>query len=156
MDTSSFFQYDEASSEPPAAVFLEGCGEDDWAVLLEYTSRSRFHKGDLVIEQGQRDRVMLIILEGRLETVVGSGRRRRRLGSDDSGSVIGELGFLDGGTRTANVVAETDGELLLLTFTAFEAMAEHHPALAHRLLLDLARILAQRLRRTTARLERSN
>ena len=153
MDTSSFFQYGDEVDQPAEVVFMDGCGAIEWSRVLEYTTRIPFRKGDIVIEQGQRDRVLLIVLEGQLETVVGTGRRRRRLAANPPGSVIGELGFLDGRVRSANVVAETDGELLMLPFTAFEAMAEAHPQVAHRMLLDLARILASRLRTTTTRLE---
>ncbi len=130
-------------------VFLDGCSESDWQHLTEFGERMPFTNGEVVIRQGDRDRSLLIVLDGELQTMVGNGRKRRRLSAVPTGSVIGELSFLDGGARSADVVAETDGEVLRLDFDAYETLVHRHPELAHRILLDLSRIAVMRLRRLT-------
>ncbi len=64
---------------------------------------------------------------------------------------MGELGFLDGLPRSADVVATKDGELLRLSRADFESLAAAEPALGHLILSDLGRVVAQRLRRMTER-----
>ncbi|MCA1671302.1 MAG: cyclic nucleotide-binding domain-containing protein [Actinobacteria bacterium] len=66
------------------------------------------------------------------------------------GSVFGELSFFDGRPRSALVRAVTDGQLLRLSFDAFEVLSAKEPVLARSVLLDLGRILAARLRSTQA------
>ncbi len=58
------------------------------------------------------------------------------------------MAFIDGGPRSARVRALTDAQLLRLSFEAFEVLAAKDGALGRSILLDLARVLAYRLRRT--------
>jgi CRP/FNR family transcriptional regulator, cyclic AMP receptor protein len=60
--------------------------------------------------------------------------------------VIGELSFFDGGARSALVRALTPAVLAELSSAEFESLAAVDAALAMRLLFDLGRILAGRLR----------
>ena len=149
MDASSFFQYDQ--DRPPAdeVLFLAGASDEDWERLAGAGRRQRFRTGDVVMGQGERNRSLMIVLDGRLQTVVGSGRKQRRLSSTPAGSVLGEIGFLDGSPRSASVIAESDVEVLHIEFDDFLVLSRTHPDLTFRVLLDLSRILAMRVRRLT-------
>ena len=61
-------------------------------------------------------------------------------------AVVGELAFFDGLPRSATLMAETEVEAVRLDPAAFERLAADDPDLARMLLLDVARILALRLR----------
>jgi CRP/FNR family cyclic AMP-dependent transcriptional regulator len=102
-----------------------------------------------VVGVGELDRSLLIVLEGDLETIAERRGRQRRLSPAPAGSVVGELGFLDGRPRSATVVAVTDGELLRMSAASFETLAAANPRLGRMILFDLARILAFRLRALT-------
>ena len=67
----------------------------------------------------------------------------------DAGSVFGEQAFVDGHPRSASVRAISPGELRRLDYDAFERLSEVDPQLAQALITDLARVLSERLRRTT-------
>lgn len=149
MDASSFFRYDQEHPPADEIVFLDGATEVDWQRLAGAGSRQRFRAGDVVVAQGDDDRSLMIVLDGRLQTVIGSGRKQRRLSTIGAGSVLGELGFLDGAPRSASVVAETDVEVLRLEFEDFLVLSRAHTDLTFRVLLDLSRILAMRMRRLT-------
>lgn len=145
----SFFDY---PNEPPASParadqLLADASEEEWATLLEHTLHRRFGPGDAVVTAGALDQSLYLILEGQLEVLVDRGRRgHRRIASIGAGSVIGELAFFDGGARSALVRAVTPAVLAELSPTEFDALAMASPELARRLLFDLGRILAQRLR----------
>ena len=62
-----------------------------------------------------------------------------------TGDFFGEVSVLDGGPRTATVVAETEIELLVLTVEEFAHLVQASPAVAHRML----GVLAERLRMAT-------
>jgi CRP/FNR family transcriptional regulator, cyclic AMP receptor protein len=147
----SFFDYpnEPATSAGNADYLLPSASDEEWATLLEHTRYRRFGPGDVVVTAGARDRSLYLILNGLLEVLVNRGRRgHRRIGPIGAGSVIGELSFFDGGGRSALVRAVTPAELAELSPAGFEALAAASPALARRLLFDLGRILAQRLRAT--------
>ena len=144
----SFFDY---PGEPPAARdtarLLSDATDQEWAVVLKHTRYRRFAPGDAVVEAGASEQSLFLVLEGELEVLVLHGRRgHRRIASVGAGSVIGELSFFDGGGRSALVRAVTPAVLAEMSRSEFDALAAASPDLARRLLFDLGRILAQRLR----------
>ena len=148
----SFFDY---PNEPPASagnasVLLVDASEEEWATLLAHTRSRRFGPGDAIVTAGAADQSLYLVLEGQLEVLApatGRGRRGyRRLASVAAGSVIGELSFFDGGGRSALVRAVTPAVLAEMSRSEFDALATASPDLARRLLFDLGRILAKRLR----------
>ncbi len=148
----SFFDY---PNEPPASagndgLLLADASDEEWATLLAHTRNRRFGAGDAIVTAGAVDQSLYLVLEGQLEVLTeatGRGRRGyRRLASVGAGSVIGELSFFDGGGRSALVRAVTSAVLAEMSRSEFDALATASPDLARRLLFDLGRILAQRLR----------
>jgi CRP/FNR family transcriptional regulator, cyclic AMP receptor protein len=105
-----------------------------------------------VLKAGGGGRSLYLLLEGTLEVVGPPARfgRKRQLGRLEAGSVVGEVSFFDGEPRSAGVRAVTPVVLAELTPDGFDGLVAKHPDLARRLLLDLGRILAGRLRRTEA------
>lgn len=145
----SFFDYPNETPAPsrPADQLLADASEEEWATLLEHTRYRRFGPGDAVVTAGAWDQSLYLVLEGQLEVLVDRGRRgHRRVASIGAGSVIGELAFFDGGTRSALVRAVTPAVLAELSPAEFDALAAANPDLARRLLFDLGRTLARRLR----------
>jgi len=148
----SFFDY---PNEPPASagndgLLLADASDEEWATLLAHTRNRRFSPGDAIVTAGAADQSLYLVLEGQLEVLAEATRRGRRgyrrLASVAAGSVIGELSFFDGGGRSALVRAVTPAVLAEMSRSEFDALATASPDLARRLLFDLGRILAQRLR----------
>jgi CRP/FNR family transcriptional regulator, cyclic AMP receptor protein len=144
MDTSSFFIYPTLAAEQPApeAGLLAARSEEDWDALLSYAETRRLRPGDWLIREGEHDRALYVLSDGRLEALVG-GRVSRVI---EAPATVGELAFLDGRPRAAGLRALTHGEAQRLSYEAFEALAAREPRLARDLLLDLGRIVATRLR----------
>jgi CRP/FNR family transcriptional regulator, cyclic AMP receptor protein len=148
----SFFDY---PNEPPASAGSDGllladASDEEWATLLAHTRNRRFSPGDAIVTAGAADQSLYLVLEGQLEVLAEATRRGRRsyrrLAVVAAGSVIGELSFFDGGGRSALVRAMTPAVLAEMSRSEFDALATASPDLARRLLFDLGRILAQRLR----------
>jgi CRP-like cAMP-binding protein len=144
MDTTSFFIYPTtpAGARASAAGLLDDASEREWATLLSYTQTRHLRAGETVITEGTSDRALYLLTAGRFE--VGSSRIPSV--AVESPSPFNEVAFLDDGPCTLTVRALTEGELLRLSFDAFESLAAREPTLARRLLLDLGRIVAGRLR----------
>lgn len=102
--------------------------------------------GEVFIKQGAPGKEMFIILEGtaHAEKELSSGRVKK-LGSFKAGQILGEIALVYSETRTATVVAETDGKLLVLEWAALEQLAKAVPKISTRLFLNISRIICRRL-----------
>jgi CRP-like cAMP-binding protein len=130
--------------------FLSSCTPRDWERLLAHCSPREFSAGQVMVAAGDYDRALLILTSGALELRVDDADGRQRIYERiDAPSLLGEVAFLDGGSRSGTLVALTDGDLLRLEFTAFQSLASAEPALARLLLLEVGRVVALRLRRAT-------
>ncbi len=148
----TFFQYDDPLDAALDDTFLAACTPEGWRSIAARSERRRFRAGEPIIAAGDADGALLIILAGEVRTSTGSGRRARVMSTSPAGTVVGEIGFLDGLPRSADVTAVTDGELLRLRRADFDALAAAEPALGRMILSDLGRIVALRVRRLTDRL----
>jgi CRP/FNR family transcriptional regulator, cyclic AMP receptor protein len=154
---AAFFAYPtEGGEERDSFVFLRDRPEDDWLRLLGYTEVRRFSAGETIISAGEVDRALYIVSKGRLETLLPGVEGDLHFGTIGPGSVAGEIAFLDGGPRSATIRAVSDGELIRLSFEAYEVLAARYPELGRAILLDLGRIMASRLRETNEALARAS
>jgi CRP/FNR family cyclic AMP-dependent transcriptional regulator len=138
MDTTGFFQYPGSAQLPTENPkgFLEDRGAEDWDLLLEHTETQLHRAGDVVLHQGAFDRALYLLVDGWLLAPSGGVHPV---------STFGEAAFLDGRPRAVTVTATTDAEVLRLSREAFLSLSARRPELGRELLLDLGRILANRL-----------
>jgi CRP-like cAMP-binding protein len=140
VDTTGFFDYPTEPSQPVEhglPGFLSGRGEDDWAVLLDHTETRVFLPGETVLNAGERDRAMYLLITGWVKAPSGVVHPI---------TTLGEGAFLDGAPRAVSVQAMSEGEMLRLSYDGFEALSARNPALGREILMDLGRILSARLR----------
>lgn len=157
MGAATFFDYPGGGDGPVATgddAFLARFDDDDVATLLEHSEVRRVRAGQTLIRVGDTDTSIFVVTDGTLEARLPRRRRPLRLSTLTTGSVVGELSFFDGKPRSAEVVALTDAEVVRLSPEGFDALSAAHPALGRRILLDLARVLAGRLRATNESVSR--
>lgn len=137
-------------------LLLPAWGEQEWRKLLAITTPRRLKASEVVIQRGVVDRSLYFVAAGALEVGITyvDGISISTLARISTGSVIGEQSFFDGQPRSANVWAETEGELLCLTEDRFRQFVQAEPKLTCDLLFALGRILSLRLRNTTMRVRR--
>jgi len=104
----------------------------------------RVPEGDAVVEEGDYDAGMFVILEGDAEAQRGG----IHLSTMRPGEVFGEVAIFDGSLRTASVFAKTPLHLLRLERPDLLRIMEDHPRIGIGLVQALsrrARELAQRI-----------
>jgi CRP-like cAMP-binding protein len=69
------------------------------------------------------------------------------------GVAFGEMGLLQGRPRSADALAEENALVLELPRAGYERIAEEHPALLSKMLLNLGLLLSSRVRALTEELE---
>ncbi len=134
----------------PNGSLFTACRADELNDLLSLATQQVMKKGATLLLQGDPGDALIILLTGQARvTMVASNGREITLDYADPGTVLGEIAVLDGGERTASVIAMTDGSYLRLSRAAFEAFVERQPGMAWRLMKGLA----ARLRQTNAMIE---
>lgn len=100
-------------------------------------------KGDVIIPAGTVGKEVYVVLDGVVEVrLPGVSAPVAVL---DTGQVFGEIAFITDATRSADVVALTDSRLLVLTQAYLRKLMKASPELAAKLLLNLSRVLAERV-----------
>ena len=112
--------------------------------------------GTVFIEEGQTDgnEFMALLIEGqvRAENAPGAPGEDMVISLIGAGSLIGEMGLIDGAPRSATCTALTDLKLAILSRDALRGLVEVQPAVAARLLLTVAGLLGERVRESNRRL----
>jgi glutaminase len=121
--------------------------------LLESVLEERcYGAGETIIREGDpADAVYLLavgLVSVRLRLTDGS--KQTRLSTIAAGIAFGELALLDGGRRSADVIADKPAVCYVLPIAKLDALAEGHPEIRTRLVINIGRELSARLRRANA------
>jgi CRP-like cAMP-binding protein len=93
---------------------------------------------------------MCIVLEGKLEVRKEDTQRvDKTVSTVLPGRSLGEMTIVDGEPRSATAVVVQTSMLAVLTQQNFKRIMQEKPALSAKLLLEIARLLSQRLRMTS-------
>ncbi len=125
-----------------ADSIFAGLSAPDWEALASRAVQISFVKGRELLSQGDSGDGMLILTEGsaRVSMLTANGREIV-LAYADPGAVLGEIALLDGGERTASVIATSAGKALQLGRNALRDFVATHPEFAWSLMHQLARRL---------------
>jgi len=126
-------------------------------LIVRYMKPQMIAPNTVFIRQGdQRDTgFMLLLLEGEVtvENIVVSRDEPIVISVLGPGSLIGELGLLDGGPRYATCTAATPVHCIIMTREALQQLMTDEPAIAAKLILAMASRMAERLRDNTDKLK---
>ncbi len=132
-------------SDPLHSVsILQGLTRDEAKNFLSQATVIKVRKGDVVVRQGDRENTLFVMLKG-LAEVRATGVSGAPLAIAAAGDTFGEIGFLTEVPRTANVIALSDAELLVLSGDFMDRFIRSEPAAGGKVALNLARGLAARL-----------
>lgn len=115
--------------------------------VAELCEEQRYMEGATIVRAGDAGDAFFVILEGEAKVVAPTGRTLNRL---FPGDVFGEISLLDGGPRTASVIAETPITVLALPRRAFLGLLEAEPVVAGRVLRNVAGLVRRHERSLTA------
>jgi CRP/FNR family cyclic AMP-dependent transcriptional regulator len=141
---------DAANAELLAEVpFLQLLDEKDRAALAADLDVVRFPAGQLLFNYGDPGDSLYVIRSGEVEVFFKDDTGERIvLETAKAGEVFGELSLLDGGPRTASVMATQDLEALRVDRANLDHFLQRHPAAT----LDLLTAMGRRLRATSEKL----
>jgi CRP-like cAMP-binding protein len=110
------------------------CTQRELRAIAQLGTPIGAEEGAFLIENGHPGREFFLVLEGRASCRVRNKEVRRFT----PGNYFGELALLHGGIRTADVVAATPMELLVLDAREFRSMLMTTPSIGVKMLAALA------------------
>jgi len=116
-----------------------------WETLASYLQPSDIAVGQILIDQGARDRTLFFIESGALSVHLMGDKGQMQLAVVNAGSVVGEGSFFSRLPRSANVVATGAGRVWRLTAIRFAELSNRQPGLALELTLALGAVIAKRM-----------
>lgn len=147
--------------QPPAAnsdTISESVERESWRAILQcetfrplsreaklalatgFESRD-YEAGEMLIRGGQRATGLFLITSGQVQVVGANNQDRYEIDSDGAGSVVGEMSTLTGYPCSADVVAETPVQTLVLPIEKFESLREANPEIE----IALSQLVSDRL-----------
>jgi CRP/FNR family cyclic AMP-dependent transcriptional regulator len=100
--------------------------------------------GQTLFNEGETGNLMYVLMSGTAEIRVNS----KVVEYAEAGAIVGEMGMIDEGTRSATVMAKSDCKFLPVDRNRFDHHVLHTPGFAQHVM----QVIADRLRRADARM----
>lgn len=121
---------------------FDGMTDEQAASCLAKSSTIECVNGDRIVKKGNVARNMFIVLSGTLEARDGDNV----VATMTTGDVFGEIAFLLGTPRSADIYAVTDDvKILSLSESEARKIIDSDPEVAARLMLNVSKILCRRI-----------
>ncbi|MEM7159202.1 MAG: cyclic nucleotide-binding domain-containing protein [Myxococcota bacterium] len=114
--------------------------------VINLSKQSVIEEDDRLFEEGEPGQELLVLLRGRVELY----REGVAVAEVGGGAHLGEMSLIDSEARSATAIVTEPGKLLSIQRDDFYNVLRREPALAVKLLWSFVRVLADRLRQTTA------
>jgi CRP/FNR family cyclic AMP-dependent transcriptional regulator len=116
---------------------FSSCSKAELNRIAAIVKEVHFDAGHVICREGETGVGLHVVVEGETKVQIG-GRTRRKLGP---GAFFGEIALLDGGPRSATVVAETPVRTLSIPAWSFKTTLRSNPSLALKMLEEACRRL---------------
>src|SRR5688572_13178445 len=122
------------TSQPKFAIgeldLFRGLTPEECRLVEGIVQPLQFEKGDVIIREGADANLLFVIARGKVSVqirVPGQGGRRKRVASIGPGLSFGEMALLDGGKRSADIVADERVICYGFQVEQLQALASEHP-----------------------------
>jgi CRP/FNR family transcriptional regulator, cyclic AMP receptor protein len=125
---------------------FEGLSRRHIKQIAEHADEISFREREIIVEADQPGGTFFVIVEGQVRVVRGD----RTIARAGPGEFFGEISLLDGGPRTASVIAETPVVAIRLFKASFDKVVRDEPRVAGKILAVVARRLRAAEKTVTA------
>jgi CRP-like cAMP-binding protein len=125
-------------------------GPDLLKQLQSHARMKTIERGKTIFSKGDPGASLFAIVEGQVKVISFSAQGKYAVFNVlSAGDIFGEIALLDGGARTADVMAVTDCKLLVIERRDFLPLVHSRPDVAQKLI----EVLCERLRNTSRQVE---
>jgi SulP family sulfate permease len=131
--------------------FLHGLQPHEIDLVNKYLMPMSFPAGTVLCHEGEEADYLWILSSGSVSVWLSGrdGQPDKRVAAVARGTTVGELSLLDRGTRSATVRADEDVTGYMIDRETFDTLQQEHPHIGAALVINIAREIAFRLRRTS-------
>ena len=123
--------------------------------MFGFFEERHLSRGDVLFKKGDPVDGLYVIVEGQIGVRIEDAHGvSRRIAAFTPGTMIGEIAFIEGGNRSAQVVTEEESRLWVLKRERLADIEKADPKIVHKLIVNITREIADRLRHTTDDLRR--
>jgi CRP-like cAMP-binding protein len=127
----------------PPGSFLGRLHAQERATLLSFGGHDAYKPGEHLLIDGDQGGFVVLIHAGQVKVVMQDEQGNEHLlGIRARGSLLGEVSYIDGGLRSASVVAISKVRASRIARDRLDGFLRDHPRVA----MEIARVLADRLR----------
>jgi CRP-like cAMP-binding protein len=131
--------------------------EEEARTIVTYMAPHRIPEGQKFIKEGDTENTdfMLLVLDGdvTVETAVANRESPITVTVLGPGSLIGEMGLIDGSPRSASCTAMTDLRCAILTRRDLNRLLDEEPRAAAKLMMAISIRIAERMRDNQGKLK---
>jgi glutaminase len=128
---------------------FKGLSPSEYRLIETLVRPLTFDKGEIIIREGAEAKLFFVVARGTVSvqiSVHGQGGRKKRVASIGPGLSFGEMALLDGGKRSADIVADERMICYGLAVDQLQELAAEHPNIMITILSNLTREFSERLR----------
>lgn len=120
--------------------------EDDRLMLSGYGEFLPVQEGQVLIEEGQEQDALYLVISGVLHVHTDQGNKRTLIARVEAGESLGEINIFDPGTASASVTAKSFAQVWKATRGDVEGFMEAYPAAGNQLLCAMVAEMSRRIR----------
>ena len=127
---------------------LKDFSQEEIQALKQKLTRKTFKKGEIILKEGDIDRNLFFLTRGSVSVRIHlpESDRYKRLITYSPGVMFGEMAFLDGSPRSADVWSDEDSETYLLSADDYHVLQDETREIAVKLIRNIALEMSNRLR----------
>jgi CRP/FNR family transcriptional regulator, cyclic AMP receptor protein len=130
---------------------------DEARIVVSYMEPRMFEVGTVFIQEGDKNNTdyMVLVLDGEVtvESIVVSRTTPVTTAVLGPGSLLGEMGIVDGEPRSATCTATSKVRAAIFTRAALEKLITEQPAIGAKFMMSISLRIAERLRDTADKLK---
>lgn len=127
--------------------------ESDARELFLISKREKYQADEHLFEEGDSARSLFLIVRGSVDVVKKAPNGQESvLASLVAGSIVGEMSLLMRSKHSATGIVREPTTVLRVPWSDFENLMQQDAAIAYRIVLSIARVLAGRLKAINAKL----
>jgi glutaminase len=126
---------------------FKGLKPDEYRLVESIVRPLIFEKGEVIIREGADAKLFFVVARGTVSVQIRvQGDRKKRVASIGPGLSFGEMALLDGGKRSADIIADERVICYGLAVEQLQELAAEHPNIMITILGNLTREFSERLR----------
>jgi len=129
-----------------ATAIFQNCTRQELETLQPYLHERHYLAGEIVFDEGEVGEGVYIVISGKFSASRKGVLKKKRLGEIYPGECFGEIALLQATPRLATVVAAEPSVALAMFRPELERLAEARPRLGFKVAIEVARLVAQRIR----------